>query len=256
MSSTRPFAVRPRARTTITAALLLALAACTTATPRPSPPSASGGAPTPSPIASAEPEVTPVPTPQPTPQYTNPPDPRLRAMIPDRVAGNPVAIPPVDQFAFTPGDVGEPYGELGLRFVALQVAFVNEPRLSLFAMQVGGPAPTTSELEPYLAAAGQYVGIAGLHREPWKLRTIGGRITWVRPEDDATLAGTMVYTWAARGYVFLMIGVDDTQNRAMFAALPAERARARGGASGTPSATASASATSEATSEAMPSSSP
>ncbi|HYN63239.1 MAG TPA: hypothetical protein VES36_01435, partial [Candidatus Limnocylindrales bacterium] len=47
-----------------------------------------------------------------------------------------------------------------------------------------------------------------------------------RPEDDATVAGTMIYTWAADGYVFLLIGVDDRLNRALFEALPGEKAHA------------------------------
>jgi hypothetical protein len=46
----------------------------------------------------------------------------------------------------------------------------------------------------------------------------------VRPEDNATAAGTMIYTWAAEEFVFLMIGVDDAVNRALFAALPGEAA--------------------------------
>jgi len=70
------------------------------------------------------------------------------------------------------------------------------------------------------------VGIAGLHREPWRYRRIDGRVTWERPEDNATVAGTHIYTWAADDYVFLLIGVDDQLNRAMFAALPGEQAPA------------------------------
>ncbi|HSM38394.1 MAG TPA: hypothetical protein VK838_03610, partial [Candidatus Limnocylindrales bacterium] len=80
------------------------------------------------------------------------------------------------------------------------------------------------ELEPYLETAGQYVGINGLVRDPWELKTIDGRVAWVRPEDNATVLGTMIYTWASGQYVFLMIGVDDAVNRAMFAALPGEAA--------------------------------
>ncbi|HEX2140755.1 MAG TPA: hypothetical protein VHK28_00585, partial [Candidatus Limnocylindria bacterium] len=83
---------------------------------------------------------------------------------------------------------------------------------------------TTEELEPHLETAGRYVGIAGLVREPWELQTIEGRLAWVRPEDNATAAGTMIYTWAADDLVFLMIGVNDTVNRALFAALPGEAA--------------------------------
>ena len=122
----------------------------------------------------------------------------------------------------TPGDIGEVYGDIGLRFIALQVAYVESPRLSLYAMRLRPPFPPTRDLEPYLASAGQYVGIAGLHREPWKLQAVADRLVWVRPEDNATVAGTMIYTWAADEYVFLLIGVDDSLNRALLAALPGE----------------------------------
>jgi hypothetical protein len=94
-------------------------------------------------------------------------------------------------------------------------------------MRVDPPLPTTRQLEPYLETAGQYVGIAGLHREPWRYRRIRGRVAWERPEDNATAAGTHIYTWAADDYVFLLIGVDDDLNRAMLAALPGERAPAQ-----------------------------
>jgi hypothetical protein len=214
--------VHVRARP-LTAFALVVLAACATSTPTPPPATSTDPSGSAALSGSPAPSVTPVPTPEPTPRYTNPPDAQLRRVIPDRVAGKPVRKPSVEQFAFTPGDVGEPYGELGLRFVSVQVAFVAEPRLSLFAMRVDGAEPRTEDLRPYLAAAGQYVGIAGLHRKPWHLRRVAGHLVWVRPEDDATLAGTMVYTWAADGYVFLMIGIDDAQNRAMIAALPGER---------------------------------
>jgi hypothetical protein len=133
-----------------------------------------------------------------------------------------ISIPPVAEFSVTPGDIGEVYGDIGLRFIALQVAYVERPRLSLYAMRMRSPYATTQELEPHLAAAGQYVGIAGLHREPWKLVEVADRLVWARPEDDATVAGTMVYTWAADEYAFLLIGVDDALNRALIAALPGE----------------------------------
>jgi hypothetical protein len=45
---------------------------------------------------------------------------------------------------------------------------------------------------------------------------------WVRPEDNATLRGTRVYTWAADDLVFLMIGTDEAQNLAMLGGLPGE----------------------------------
>jgi hypothetical protein len=89
-------------------------------------------------------------------------------------------------------------------------------------MRVNAPPVTTADLEPYLAGAAEYVGIAGLHREPWTLQPVAGRLVWVRPEDNATLPGTHVYTWAADDLVFLMIGTDEPQNMAMLAGLPGE----------------------------------
>ena len=159
----------------------------------------------------------------PTPLFTNVADPELLALIPDTVGEQAITKPPVTEFSVTPGDIGEVYGEIGLRFIALQLAYVELPRLSLYAMRLREPFATTADLEPYLAEAGRYVGIAGLHREPWRLETVGDKLVWVRPEDDATVAGTHVYTWAAPdGYVFLMIGVDDTLNGGVLAALPGE----------------------------------
>jgi hypothetical protein len=91
-------------------------------------------------------------------------------------------------------------------------------------MRMQPPFATTADLEPYLAEAGRYVGIAGLHREPWKMEAVANHVIWWRPEDNATLKGTRVYTWAADGLVFLMIGVDEAQNLAMLAALPGQPA--------------------------------
>jgi hypothetical protein len=196
----------------------------TTTTPAPSGTFAASSSGTASTSSQPTAAATPSPTPLPTPQYTNPADPELSALIPTRVAGRTVQVPPVEEFAITPGDVAEAFGELGLRFTALQLAYVEQPRLSLYAMRVAAPEVTTAELESYLETAGRYVGIAGLVREPWELQTINGRVAWVRPEDNATVAGTMIYTWAAGEYVFLMIGVDDRVNRALFAALPGEAA--------------------------------
>ncbi|MGZ6371761.1 MAG: hypothetical protein ACXWL8_00020 [Candidatus Limnocylindria bacterium] len=144
------------------------------------------------------------------------------ALIPVELAGKKVQIPAITEFGITPGDIGEVYGEIGTRFRSLQLAYVSKPRLSLYAMRMNPPLITTADLEPYLAAAGEYVGIAGLHREPWKLETVVGHVVWVRPEDNATLPGTRVYTWVADDLVFLMIGVDDAQNMAMLAGLPGE----------------------------------
>jgi hypothetical protein len=184
---------------------------------QPSTSSAPSGAPRPTP--------TPAPTPPPTPAYTNPADPELQALFPAEVAGATVTVPDPAEFAITPGDFGEAYGELGLRFKALQVAYVPRPRaLAVYVARVEGGGVATEDLEPHLATAGQYVGIAGLVRDPWELQTIDGRLAWVRPEDDATAAGTMIYTWAADDLVFLMIGTDDSLNRALFAELPGEAA--------------------------------
>lgn len=193
-------------------ALLLILAGCTFATPTPTP--------GPSPLATPLP--TPEPTPEPTPIFSNVPDPALVALIPTEVAGKAVQIPAITEFAITPGDIGEVYGEIGTRFRSLQLAYVSQPRLSLFAMRMNPPMVTTADLEPYLAEAAQYVGIAGLHREPWTLQTVVDHVVWVRPEDNATLRGTRVYTWVADDLVFLMIGTDEVQNLAMLADLPGE----------------------------------
>jgi hypothetical protein len=228
MSSHLLAAARPAASSSAVAALVMVvvLTACGTTTPSPS---ASGPAnPSPaSPVASPSglPSQGP-PTPQPTPTYTNPPDPELAGLIPSRVRGATVVVPPIGEFAMTPGDFASAYGDLGLQFKALQVAYVSDPRLSLYVARVEQPLPTTRQLEPHLETAGRYVGIAGLHREPWRYRRIGGRVTWERPEDHATVAGTHIYTWAADDYVFLLIGVDDQLNRAMLAALPGEQAPA------------------------------
>ena len=180
--------------------------------------------PTPTPSLPLSPSHTPEPTPLPTPLFSNSPDPALVAVIPIEVAGTAVQVPPITDFAYTPGDIGLVYGEVGLRFETLQVAYVPQPRLSLFAMRMKPPFASTADLEPYLAEAGRYVGVAGLHREPWKLAALGNHVVWWRPEDSATLKGTRFYTWAADGLVFLMVGVNEAQNLAMLAALPGEPA--------------------------------
>lgn len=217
MPSTRPEDARRR-RTillpVVTLILLLAavLSACSQEQPTP----------TRSSSHSAVPTVAPTATPEPTPDYTNTADPALVKLIPTKVAGKAVQIPAITQFSVTPGDIGEVYGEVGIRFRTLQLAFISRPRLSLYAMRLNPPFPATADLEPYLAEAGRYVGIAGLHRDPWTLQTIGKHVVWVRPEDNATLKGTRVYTWAADEFVFLMIGTDQAQNLAMLAGLPGE----------------------------------
>ena len=227
MSSQHSAAARP-ARSRLAAASLLAAVALGACGTSPSPPSSPSrvASPSASDASPSAPASESPPTPQPTPTYTNPPDPELEGLIPTSLRGLTVNVPPTSEFAMTPGDFAAAYGELGLRFRALQVAFVTDPRLSLYAARVEAPLPTTRQLEPYLETAGRYVGIAGLHREPWRYRRIGGRVAWERPEDNATVAGTHIYTWAADDYVFLLIGTDDRLNRAMLAALPGERAPA------------------------------
>ncbi len=171
------------------------------------------------------PHVTPIPTPtpMPTPRFSNEDDPTLAALIPDEVNGLAVVKPPLTDYAITPGDIGQAaYGELGVRFEALVVAFIRDPRLSLYAVRVDGAPVETEDLEPYLATAGRYVGISGLDSEPWELMDVAGHWVWVRPSDNATLPGTQVYTWAADDVVFLMIGVNEEVNRAMLALLPGE----------------------------------
>lgn len=217
MPITRPDAARSVVGIVAAIVLSTVVAACS-ATPTPSP----TPLPSPTELATPRPTPTPVPTPAPTPLFTNSPDPALVALIPTEVAGQPVEIPAVTEFSVTPGDIGAVYGEIGDRFRSVQVAFVQRPRLSLYAMRVDPPFPATADLEPHLAEAGRYVGVAGLVREPWTLEAIGDHLVWVRPEDDATAAGTFIYTWAADQYVFLLIGTDTAQNLAMLAALPGE----------------------------------
>jgi len=130
---------------------------------------------------------------------------------------------PRARYAFN-GDVAIAYGETGDRFASLVLAYVVQPRTTLYAMRVDGDPVRTEDLEQHLATAGRYVGIAGLDPEPWSLAAAGGHQVWVRPEDNATAAGTMIYTWSSGEYVFLLIGVDDAVNRAIVAALPGEPA--------------------------------
>jgi hypothetical protein len=91
-------------------------------------------------------------------------------------------------------------------------------------MRVEGDPVGTDDLEPFLATAGRYVGIAGLDADPWEKAVAGGHRVWTRPEDDATVAGTHLYTWSSGEFVFLLIGVDDVVNRALVEALPGEAA--------------------------------
>ena len=215
--------------------------ACSSDAPRPSlvgTPAASGVAAV-SPSTPPTPEPTPSSTPAPTPRYTNEPDPELAALIPTEVNGIPIVVAAWEEFALTPGDIGRAYGEIGNRFASLALAYVERPRATLYAMRVEGEPVTTDELEPHLATAGRYVGIAGLDPEPWESAVVGGYQVWVRPEDNATAAGTMIYTWSDGEFVFLLIGVDDEVNRAIVSELPGEpaptpRPSPSAGASGAP----------------------
>jgi hypothetical protein len=223
MTISRLASLRPVGAASLALAATLLLAACSAD----SPPA------TESPLASVAPNVpstTPAPTPSPTPtaaptpRFTNEPDEELAALLPTSAAGATVVVAPFDEFALTPGDVATAYGEIGNRFVSLALAYVGQPRTSLYAMRVDGEPVATEDLEPYLATAGRYVGIAGLDPDPWELSEAGGHTVWVRPEDNATAAGTMIYTWSSGEFVFLLIGVDDTVNRAIIEQLPGEPA--------------------------------
>jgi hypothetical protein len=223
MTISRLASLRPVGAASLALAATLLLAACSAD----SPPA------TESPLASVTPNVpsttpaptpTPTATPAPTPRFTNEPDEELAALLPTSAAGATVVVAPFDEFALTPGDVATAYGEIGNRFVSLALAYVGQPRTSLYAMRVDGEPVATEDLEPYLATAGRYVGIAGLDPDPWELAGAGGHVVWVRPEDNATAAGTMIYTWSSGEFVFLLIGVDDTVNRAIIEQLPGEPA--------------------------------
>jgi hypothetical protein len=223
-------------------AAAVALGACSSdpsPTAEPTPSLAATATPVPTPTAS------PSPTPAPSPRYTNEPDADLAALIPREAAGATLIVAPFDEFALTPGDIAIAFGEIGDRFASLVLAYVEEPRMTLYAMRVDGEEVSTEDLEPHLATAGRYVGIAGLEPEPWESAVVGSHRVWVRPEDNATAAGTHIYTWSSGEYVFLLIGVDDTVNRAVIEQLPGEAAPTPSpvpSPSGSPSAEPSASA--------------
>jgi len=239
MTTSRLASLRLAGPASLALAALVALGACSTesSTPTPSPDPVPSGAPSETPA----PTPSPSPTPAPTPRFTNEPDEDLAGLIPTEVNGVPVVIAPWEEFALTPGDVGTVYGDIGNRFASLAIAYTEQPRLTLYAMRVDGEPVETDELEPHLATAGRYVGIAGLDPDPWDRGEAGGHEVWVRPEDNATAAGTMIYTWSSGEFVFLLIGVDDTLNRAMIAELPGEAAPPPG-PSGSPASSAEPSA--------------
>jgi hypothetical protein len=223
MTISRLASLRPAGAASLALAATLLLASCSSTDPTGSV-TASAASTAPSASATVAPTPEPTATPAPTPRFTNEPDDDLAALIPTEANGVPVVVAPFDQFALTPGDIAIAYGELGNRFASLALAYVEQPRTTLYAVRVDGDPVTTEALEPNLATAGRYVGIAGLDPEPWEAGEAGGHQVWVRPEDNATAAGTMIYTWASGEYVFLLIGVDDAVNRAIVAALPGEPA--------------------------------
>ena len=244
MTTPRPALPRPVRRVAVLLAGVTVLAACSSTDPAPT----ATATPIPSVATPATPAPTPepTPTPAPTPRFTNEPDAELAGLIPTEAAGVPVVVAPFDEFALTPGDVGGAYGDIGDRFASLALAYVEQPRATLYAMRVDGEEVATEDLRPHLATAGRYVGIAGLDPEPWELGEAGGHQVWVRPEDNATAAGTMIYTWSSGEYVFLLIGVDDAVNRAIIEQLPGEPAPSP---TPLPSATADASASPETSGE-------
>ena len=223
MTISRLCLLRPAGVASLVLVAALTVSACSTANPTASPgQSAANVAPSMSATPLPTPEATP--TPAPTPRFTNEPDDELAGLIPTEANGVPVVVAPFDEFALTPGDIAIAFGEIGDRFSSLALAYVEQPRATLYAMRVDGEPVATEDLEPHLATAGRYVGIAGLDPEPWEAGEAGGHRVWVRPEDNATAAGTMIYTWSSGEIVFLLIGVDDTINRAIITALPGEAA--------------------------------
>jgi hypothetical protein len=223
MTSSRLASLRLSGAVSVMLGAALALTACSISDTSPTP-DPSAVSPAPSVTATPLPTPEPTPSPSPTPRFTNEPDEALAGLIPEVVAGVPVVVAPFDEFALTPGDIGAAYGEIGDRFASLALAYVERPRLTLYAMRVDGDPVATEDLEPHLATAGRYVGIAGLDPDPWVADVVAGNQVWTRPEDNATAAGTHLYTWSSGEYVFLLIGVDDALNRALIETLPGEPA--------------------------------
>ena len=222
MTTTRFASRRLCGAVTLWLAASVLIAACSTAETSPTPDPTPD--PTPGVTATPAPTASPTPTPVPTPRFTNEPDEGLTGVIPATAGPAQVIVAPLNEVALTPGDVGLAFGELGPRFSSLALAYVEQPRTSLYAVRVDGDPITTEELEPHLATAGRFVGIAGLDPDPWELSEAGGHKVWVRGEDNATASGTMIYTWSSGEFVFLLIGVDDTVNRALIEQLPGDPA--------------------------------
>ena len=157
----RPASPRlPAARSALILALLASVVvSCSTATPSSEEPTTAPSSSGPSSTPAATPE--PTATPAPTPRFTNEPDAELAGLIPTEANGVPIIVAPFDEFALTPGDIGVAFGEIGDRFASLALAYVEEPRATLYAMRVDGEEVTTEDLEPHLATAGRYVGISG-----------------------------------------------------------------------------------------------
>jgi len=220
-SSPRPFRTTGRTAALALAALLMILAACSTADSTPTPSASSASL---APSATTVPTPSPSPTPEPTPRYENQRDEELAGLIPTSAAGATVVVAPFEDVGLTPGDVAIAFGDIGNRFSSLVLAYVPQPRTSLYAMRVDGDPVSTDDLAPHLATAGRYVGIAGLDPDPWEAAVVGGNQVWTRPEDNATAAGTHIYTWSSGEFVFLLIGVDDAVNRAIIEQLPGEPA--------------------------------
>ena len=204
--------------------VVLGVAACSTAEPGPATPTPRSTQPGSVVPATPSPPSSPSATPEPTPRFTNQPDPALEALIPATIVGARVDKPTPNEYGITPGDFGLSFDDLGLRFESLVLAFVEKPRLSLFAARVSGAPVDTASLRPYLAAAGQYVGINGLHPEAWRAVVVGGKRAWKRGDDPATLPGTTLYCWSSGQYVFLLTGSSDAANMAMVKALPGQPA--------------------------------
>ncbi len=219
MTPSRLASPRPTTAAAAVLAVVVLAVGCST-TPEPTPASVAASA-EPTPPA---PTSSPTPTPAPTPRFTNPPDEALAALIPTEAGGVRIVVAPFGEFGLTPGDVAIAFGEIGDRFSSLALAYVEAPRTSLYAMRVDGEEVATADLEPHLPTAGRYVGIAGLHREPWSADVVGSTMVWTRPEDNATALGTHIYTWSSGDVVFLLIGTDDAVNRAIIEQLPGEPA--------------------------------
>ena len=157
-----------------------------------------------------------------------------------------MVVAPFDEFALTPGDIAVAYGEIGNRFASLALAYVERPRTD--AVRHARRRRAGRDRGP--RAAPRHRGPLRRHRRastPTRGRptVVAGNRVWTRPEDNATAAGTHIYTWSSGEFVFLLIGVDDAVNRAIIEQLPGEPAPTpspRQSPTGSPSAEPSESA--------------